>query len=306
LTEVTPERFLQLQEQARCFTPDQLLKMLDILADAERDLRFTNQHRLLLERAFWSILPSRLGVSSAAAMPDVSAREAAAARVRAAVRSESAAEVPTSVPLEPAPAKRETEVAAPSAPTEEVGPLPPETAPRFAPTVDEEVVRRVWNRVRQRITRKSRAAAAIFGEEKVLRLEDRTIVLGFTEEFKRSRADRPQGRQLIEQMLEEELGVAGFKVRCVLMEEEPLGATAVAPDALGNEGADVAALNTPALGLLNEEPVESDTPSLSAAPPPQATPSESPAAAGRRKPKGSEEEFLTLVLEEFDGEMVDE
>lgn len=325
LTEVTPERFQQLQEQARCFTPDQLLKMLDILADAERDLRFTNQHRLLLERAFWSILPGRLGASAAtAAAPVASGREEAAARVRAAVRPEavtgstgSAREPSTpTVPVtqdappvtttEPVAAKREEERTAPAAEAQEAHPLTQDSDPRFAPTIDEEVVRRLWHRVRQRITQKSRAAAAIFGTEQVLRLEGRTIVLGFTEEFMRSRADRPQGRQLIEQMVEEELGVAGFKVQCVLIEESaPPGAPSVA--APPRNGGASAIADPPPLGLLDETPSETSAIASAPAPPPQETPLGETASAGsRRKPRESDEEFLTLVLEEFDGEMVDE
>ncbi len=325
LTEVTPERFQQLQEQARCFSPDQLLKMLDILADAERDLRFTNQHRLLLERAFWSILPGRLGASFAVSAPVVSGREEAAARVRAAVQPEPATgsagfarnpvappapvtrETPPVTTPEPVASQRVPERTAPAAEVEEARPLTQETDPRFAPTIDEEVVRRVWHRVRQRITQKSRAAAAIFGTEQVLRLEGRTIVLGFTEEFMRSRADRPQGRQLIEQMVEEELGVAGFKVQCVLIEESaPPGSPSVtAPPRNGGAGA--TAPVPPPLGLLDETPSEASAIASASAPPSQETPpGETASAASRRKPKESDEEFLTLVLEEFDGEMVDE
>jgi DNA polymerase-3 subunit gamma/tau len=325
LTEVTPERFQQLQEQARCFTPDQLLKMLEILADAERDLRFTNQHRLLLERAFWSILPGRLGASVAASAPVVSGREEAAARVRAAVRPEPVTgsagsvrepgaapapvtrETPPVTTPEPVASQRVPERTAPAAEAEEARPLTQETDPRFAPTIDEEVVRRVWHRVRQRITQKSRAAAAIFGTEQVLRLEGRTIVLGFTEEFMRSRADRPQGRQLIEQMVEEELGVAGFKVQCVLMDESAPPGTSSITAPPRNGGAGVTAPDAPALGLLDETPSEASAIASAPAPPPlQTPPGETASAGSRRKPKESDEEFLTLVLEEFDGEMVDE
>jgi DNA polymerase-3 subunit gamma/tau len=326
LTEVTPERFQQLQEQARSFTPDQLLKMLDILADAERDLRYTNQHRLLLERAFWSILPGRLGESGAVAAPVVYGREEAAARARAAARPKPVTETASVVrdsreraappsaestlpaPPEPVVSKRETEKSAPAAPVEDSRPQTQETDPRFAPTIDEAVGRRVWPRIRQRITQKSRAAAAIFGEEQVLRLEGRTIVLGFTEEFMRSRADRPQARQLIEQMIEEELGVAGFKVHCVLMDQNaPSGAPEQKATPPRNGGTSVTAPVPPALGLLDEMPTEAELPVPAPVPPlKEPISGESAPAGGKRKPKESEEEFLTLVLEEFDGEMVDE
>lgn len=77
------------------------------------------------------------------------------------------------------------------------------------------VIRRAWPRVRERLKQASRAAAAIFGEETVEDFDGRTITVAFQNAFQLSRADRPAGRQVLEQSICDELRVQGLKVRCV-------------------------------------------------------------------------------------------
>lgn len=213
LPSCSPERFALLRDQASRFRPDQLLAMLDVLGAAERDLRFTNQHRLLLERALWSLAPSALDAGHA---------PAPARAAQPAVRQSQPATAPPGAPNpEPPPARPApppAPVVQPSAP--DAAPARP-SAPEAAPSgpvpgdVTIAVIRRAWPRVRERLKQASRAAAAIFGEETVADFDGRTITISFQNAFQLSRADRPAGRQVLEQSICDELRVQGLKVRCV-------------------------------------------------------------------------------------------
>jgi len=70
------------------------------------------------------------------------------------------------------------------------------------------------------MTQVSKAASAIFTDEvQVMALEGKFVILGFPDEFKRSRADRPKGREALEQALAQEINIEGFKIKCVLATE---------------------------------------------------------------------------------------
>ncbi len=212
------ERIEALQGQSRSFRPEQLLGMLGVLAEAERDVRFTNQHRLVLERALWRMMPTALAASHT--------RQPAAAPTPAtpALAPTRPSEAPK--PAAP-PAARTTERRTPPEPAAtaatshpEEAPATPQSGTSFATEVDLEVLRRVWPRVRQRILQTSRSAGAIFGKEEVVSLDGTVVTLAFDSEFPRSRADRPEARHRIEDILAEELRVPGYTIRCVLARTE--------------------------------------------------------------------------------------
>ena len=199
IPEVTAERFTQLKEHSAWFRPAQILKMLDILAEAEREIRFTNQHRLLLEKTFWSILPASLST--------VAAESAGAPATK-----------PTPQPVRPQQARAvESTLEAPS--TNEV--LAPVTKPGEIPegSVDLDGIRRIWPRVLKRITHSRPAAAAALDGVHVLDLEGNNVVLGCPNKFSLERADRLQSRELMEKALAEELRFPGLNVRCKLADE---------------------------------------------------------------------------------------
>ncbi|GEM_PF-356048 len=60
--EMGAERFALLRPQAALFAPHDLLAMSGIIAAAERELRFSNQHRWILERTLLSLTPSLMGI----------------------------------------------------------------------------------------------------------------------------------------------------------------------------------------------------------------------------------------------------
>ncbi len=305
LSDVSPERFARLKEQSAFFPAQQLLRMLDILAESERNLRFTNQHQRLLEMALWNILPRHLapsahvqnGVSPAApatAAPTTDARPI----------SQPTAAQPTFSTAAP---DREPERADPAPAAQDSG----MESSRYTTNIDLEGIRRIWPRVVKRVLQRSRSAGAYFGKEEVVRLENHFVYVGFPNEFTRSGADKPKGRELVEQVLAEELGITGWKVRCV-----PLDATSsqigsptsseaaplsLIPDA--HEQSQSLTANGFLLGAA------SDAASLEQA---VVTPRLQHEAAlivedeGLAKELDDDEQFLNLVIEKFDGKLVDE
>jgi DNA polymerase-3 subunit gamma/tau len=198
IPEATPERFAHLKEQAALFTPSQILKMLEVLAESERDIRFSNQHRLILERAFWSILPSAL---AAIAEP-----------------------VPTPAPPRAEPAKKAPALETTAIVRKPSPELEPEAIPPMPPlaegALDLDGIRRIWPRVLKRITQGRPAAAAALDGVRILGLEGSHVILGCPNSFSLERADRPQSKELVERALGEELRATGLKVRCRLADKE--------------------------------------------------------------------------------------
>lgn len=228
LTDVSPKRFAQLKEQSEWFSAPQILRMLDILAEAERDIRFTGQHRLLLEKTLWSILPGNL---------------------KAVADSESSSAV-ENVPAPKAPAQ----TAPRRAPVVKTAPTSPDrSAPpaQSARVLSLEEMRRVWPRVVERLVQRYSSARAVFTEDVYVKeLNGNIITIAFPDAFKQSRADKPESREKVEKILAEELKVEGLKMRAVIGEapvariepEEPpfepldLAAEAPPPDLSRNGG----------------------------------------------------------------------
>jgi DNA polymerase-3 subunit gamma/tau len=317
LADVSPERFAKLKEQARWFTPPQLLQMLKVLADTERDLRFSNQHRLLLERAFWSILPSSL-----TAQPVAPSTTPVAAPARPAPapppRAATAPPPPVEEPVRPAPPPT-ADTSSPEPPAQPPAPVEAALAPpgkvdeadeaddsRFAGDIDLVGLRRIWPRVMRRLLQKSRSAQGIFTDDvQVTALDGRFVVLTFPNEFQRSRADKPKGREALEQALTAETGIQGFKVRCLLLDEE---APPPSPPVMEEPPASLVDLpmessptsNGVSSGAFGELPAvrpATDTAVVSAPPPPPVT----------QSPDLNEDEaFLKLVMEELDARPADE
>ncbi len=287
LPEITPERFARLKEQAARFRTADLLQMLDVLAQAERDVRFTNQHRLLLERAFWSILPSSLPTTAnhGPRTTVLEARQEPRAPItRQGGRSDAG---PPSAPEaggHTGPPLRQ-EPRAPKEGRDGARPLPPEaseTANRAdsevggadSAAIDLEGMRRIWPRVVRRMSDEWSSAKATFNGVEVMELRGNEIVLGFPNEFFRSKVEKPRGQEAVQKALASELGIGGFRIRCVLLE-----AAGHAPDP--------GPPPPPGLELLEQAP-ETVPPVHEAGEPSDA------------------DDLLKLVVREFNGKIVDE
>lgn len=314
LADVSEDRFEQLRSQSARFTPPMLLKMLDILAESERSLRFTNQHQRILEMAMWKILPRHLRREPVSGAPDSPRAKPGPATAGGAPRPSSGAKersvevAPAAMPeidanrasveivpprLAPAPPQKAVEES-------EEGPSP------WAAQIDIAGIRRVWPRVVKRVLQRSASARAYFGKEEVVRLENHQVFVGFPNEFVRSGADKQKGRELVETVLAEELGIKGWRVRCVLLSEtvESVELPAqLSPSSLDMLPEPLAATaNTRANGRASDGPDDGDGQAV------VAPLSASLESSNETDPGGKDEDeqFLKLVLEEFDGKIVDE
>jgi DNA polymerase-3 subunit gamma/tau len=285
LADVSPDRFTQLKEQSAWFAPAQLLRMLDILAESERSLRFTNQHHRVLEMALWNILPRHLNSVNAVNAGQTAPTPAIASAARSA---------PTPVPAAEPRARQAAPAPAPG-PVSESSEAPAEIT-SWGAEIDLDGIRRIWPRVIKRVLQRSPSAKAIFGGEQVLRLENHVIHVGFPTEFILSRADRPKGRELLEGVLAEELGIRGWKIRCSLVDESTGTATAASD-------VNVVPLPMP-LDDHRDGPPSNGFSSGNEAPRQAVV---SPIATTQQPEASPEgEQFLKLVLEEFDGQIVED
>jgi len=201
LPEVAPQRFEQLKAQGALFTPRQLLAMLDVLAATERDLRFTNQHRLLLERAFWSLVPSALTSQPA------EQEEAPVARPpRRQPESEAPAEPASVGPVKPQGSSKEMGAGASK------GGTPVE--------LDLAAVQRIWPKVCKAITRRYPSAESFLNGSTVAGLDGMQVLIQFPDQFRFDRMQNPKRIAVVEEALAQELGGVRLAVRCILAANE--------------------------------------------------------------------------------------
>ncbi|MBM3495468.1 MAG: DNA polymerase III subunit gamma/tau, partial [Armatimonadetes bacterium] len=224
---IPDERLATLRAQSARFTSRQLVAMLGVLAEAERDVRFTNQHRLVLERALWRMLPQ----PEAAPGPQPPRKPAPATPVRRQPEPPPRPAAPQPVAPEPA-ARPEPTVPEPAIPE----PVEDDSEP-FATEVDLAVLRRLWPRVRARLLQKSKAAASIFGAEEVVALDGMIVSVAFGNEFARSHADRPRARQMVDEVLADVLRVPGYAIRCVLAQADTPEAAPQRPEPASEDNA---------------------------------------------------------------------
>jgi DNA polymerase-3 subunit gamma/tau len=247
--ELGPERLALLSPQAALFDPPTLLAMMSVLAGAEREIRFTNQHRWLLESTLLRLLTANQGVALPAAQaeavvarpvvrpttqrPSEAPLAATPALVpkppppgtthlyidRAVVEPEAADEPPAMRPEAALP------VASPPVPVFATSPPVAASAPetetpsgaRFAEDMTLEVLQRAWPRLLKALERSIPAGHSFLKDAEVVNLEGRFIVLAFQSSFARDRIqNNEKGRVRVEQIINATLQTEGYRVRCIL------------------------------------------------------------------------------------------
>lgn len=197
--ELGAERFKAMQPQATLFDPPSLLKMMSILTNAERELRFSNQHRALLECTLLRLMPEMLAKSEAPA----AARTAPAAR-------------PQHVPAETRPPAAYKTPAAPV-----VQPSPDATVPaepRFAEQVTLEVIQKAWPRILKAFSKASPSGYPFLEKSLVTGLDGKFVTLTFSDGFARDRIQgNERGKAAVERVINEGLASIGYKIRCDLI-----------------------------------------------------------------------------------------
>ncbi len=244
--ELGPERFTLIEGQASLFSPPTLLEMTSIVASAEREIRFTNQHRWLLESTLLRMMPENLAavrvqsqgvlpraVTSPARRETVASTPSVVPRPRAASQRESveAAETEsdsTAVESEPPPpaSSQPTTASAAGAASRVMDPVTPAAASkptmnapgnsRFADEISVAVIQRAWTRILAAFKKASPSGHPFLEKGEVVALEGRTIVLAFADGFARERIqNNAKGKLKVEQVVNETLNTVDYKVRCI-------------------------------------------------------------------------------------------
>jgi DNA polymerase-3 subunit gamma/tau len=297
MTDVSPERFAVLKKQAVRFTPQQLLAMLDVMADAERSLRFSNQHRLLLERALWKSLPSMLS-----GMTEQQGQIASPERARIAPATIPPKESRINAPPAgqnyvhtPAPAERQkiaTPIEPPSAVTASYETNTPVQKGSAAPFTLEEV-RSVWPTVRSKILNRSPSMRATLNEEaQIARVQGDVITIAFPNQFALDHANKEKGRKFMAEVFTAELGGRNSRVECIL------GAAKKAPDTVSPSAAIPKPQPAPPAmdDFTPEEENEDDEMNFGS----------EPGGEMATEEKDEEQMYLDLVMDTMDGTIIDE
>jgi len=218
--ELGSDRTEQLMPQSSLFTPRQLLTMLGILAAAEKDTRVNNQHRWLLERALCSLMPSNVQVAEVMQPASHPLRTASIiAPVTDSAYRQPAAAVPAGKPIS------HQVTAAPSSADGDDS-----AGSRFVGEVSLAVVRHAWPRILKAIEKVSPSASGYLQKAEVVNLEQKVIVLTFTDAFARDRILN-KGKALVEKKINEVLQSEGFRIRLRLDDEGGPSTTPPAPEA---------------------------------------------------------------------------
>jgi DNA polymerase-3 subunit gamma/tau len=253
--EFGPDRLALLQPQTGLFTPAVLLAMSSELSAGEREVRFSNHHRWILERTL-----ARVQSIAQGALPATTAVAAPTLKTDAAKNGAAARATPVTAPLAATPAlvpkpplthsvAPVTEMPDEEEPPVEVVKPNPEPAPvgaarngatepepatggaavapasHFADEVTLEVIQRAWPRILKLIEKTSPPAKNFLDKAQVKALEGKLVTLTFQETFARDRI-QTKGKDLVEKKINEGLKTEGYKIVCV-MEGQGGGGTAV-------------------------------------------------------------------------------
>ncbi|MCC6443748.1 MAG: DNA polymerase III subunit gamma/tau [Armatimonadetes bacterium] len=220
------DTFARMEAQAARFTVQGAQAIIQTFAEAEREMRFNDQHRLLFEMAMLKAMREAGSTHLPAAAPQLEtcpAREPETRETPHARPAHMSAEKPA------ADAGSRTERAAPTQ-SEPVRPKEPEPAPasEAAPvgalSVSLDQVRRVWNTVLELVKKqKGPNLSACLREGQLIRIEDCTLVVAFPYPFHKARVEEPNNRRVIEEVLRSALSSVPLRLRCELKDDSEGG-----------------------------------------------------------------------------------
>src|SRR5579875_140586 len=225
LQEMGEERVKWLEPQAHLFTTNTLLEMMRVLAEAEQEVRFSNHHRWIIERAFATLhqlaheSPSQTPEPQRGAVEPVSTNELVSPVPSPPPTSATATPVPK--PMHPGATPTPSEKPSPDAESGDTAPSEssPKADARFAEEVSLEVIRRAWPTVVERFGKISPSGKAFLEKGEVVDLQGQQVVLAFKDDFARERI-QTKGRELLIKKLNEVLRTQGLQVVCILSEEQ--------------------------------------------------------------------------------------
>jgi DNA polymerase-3 subunit gamma/tau len=235
-----------LREQARRFTPAALLSGLDMLAEAEREIRFSNQHRLLLEMALLKLMALPGGGAPAAPVTTMSPPLLKPMKRQEAPSNGAMAkkEAPATPAPPPAVAARPSSASEPDL-SEEVAdegeelldavPEPRDEVPGddLNKLLDQPegldegqeiaTLRRKWQEVIHHMQVRSPLGAQLIKDASLVSQDGRIFTLAFTQKMNLDMMENPKRRAFVEEIINKTVGAqAGtFRVKAVLAGSAP-------------------------------------------------------------------------------------
>jgi DNA polymerase-3 subunit gamma/tau len=231
---VTPDRDARLEEQSTRIGRADLVRFLELLADAMKAVKDGADARTRVELALVEAASPQIDPSAKALMARLERLEAALAGNGAAP---AAAPAPAVAPPEAAPAPRAAApapsvepAAAPEPPRAEAAVAVAEPEPAPAPVAGLDGMTALWPAVRDAVCADNQLVGAALAEARPVDLRDHELVVAFdrAEAFSRRMVDTLEHRAVVEAALR---GLAGrpLKVSFELRDLEPEEAEAAAP-----------------------------------------------------------------------------
>lgn len=315
--EVDEGAFGGIKRQAEELPPNRTVHFINALRDVAKEMQATTSTRLLLEGTLIGMARDELDVSPEAMSARLGRLENEMNRV---IRREGVSTAPAA--QRPHPAAREAHVAGAASPQEEVSAAASEESePAAGETpgigqvpgdrLDLATVRRAWPQIKERVKEKKVTTHAFLLEGKPLQLEagELTIIFPADRSFHQGELEKKDHREVLEEAVEEVLGV---KVNIgTRLEEEEEGADTESrepPKRRRKKAAEQEVVEPEAARREAEsEPREEEAKSETAAPPlheqePQDDAGAADSAAGETFDAGK----VKLVKDVFGAEMIEE
>lgn len=213
LSDVTANKELaaKLGEQATKFSKQSLLRMVEVLTEAERDVRYSDQHRLILELALLRTIEAAHPAERKRAPEVKPAPASESARPQQELRRPKQESVPKAEPA----AKRATET------------VPPASAPPKQNLPEFDTIREKWGQVLQQVKNISIIAHGLLSDVVPADVRDGSLVLSFKSEGHKDliakETDRDKGiskRQALLTAIERVFGVANAGIICEVRASE--------------------------------------------------------------------------------------
>jgi DNA polymerase-3 subunit gamma/tau len=220
-----------LQAQAKCFKPEQLIRMADLVVEADRDAKYQNQHKLILEMALLKLMYAQDG-PQAIAVPANAQTDAhrPISHVRAPLppvtppaienrQGRPQAPMPNGASTNAAPLRLKESVLSP-------GPEQPVHGNDYEPPSEDVIslLTQRWTEVVNQMSARSPASLPVIKDAGIESQQGNTLVLSFSNKWNVDKLDKPRARAAIEEVINRTLRAAPgtYRIQAVLRTEPTL------------------------------------------------------------------------------------
>lgn len=220
----------EMRDQAGRFGRGRIIKTIEQLSAAEKEMKWTSQPRLLLELAVIRNaagteeaasaveLAERLTVLEQALAGSVSGKAMGRAPAKTAAGSTGPATAAATVP-----AVTDAKIAATAAPANADGVLQPAAADDSAGKIDPEIIKKSWPGILEKIKKVKISCHAFLLVGKIVSVDSGALTLGFPEQyaFHKEKVEQQENRQAVEKVLKEVTG-CNLKLKCKFTEDREI------------------------------------------------------------------------------------